>query len=317
MLTKKELKKITYISYLNYKKRDFDFSKNYKFKRLKDKDGFSCDLYFNTEENTLYVSFKGINNTTLSSKKLKNNMKTGAAYQYAYNFYLLKLWINIFVKKYSKNIYDLKIYSIGHSMGGALAQMFVSDLLFSTILSFRPKSKNIKLVTFNSLGGVIGNYFLNTELIFFTGRNKKYLPIVKRLWKQIETYHFAHKNDIVIKILEHENKNNIYFLDHPEIIDLKPFYGNKNAHDMDLFFDMIKNNKFKTIKQEKNIEQFNLDDFLSGWQSIVALFYILVFKTENNNIFNIRKIYNSFLSVKHIRTDVIKNLKKIKTKKII
>lgn len=325
MLDPKKLKQIVKIAYNTYENNPRLLINNYKFKRINDKHGFLADLYFDDKNNHFYISFQGITQHTLKSNHLKHNMRTGGAYEYSHNFQKLKFWMNSFCKHFSTSQSTIKFTIIGHSMGGALAQMLVSDLLYKNILKYGPSPSNILLVTFNGLGGTIGNYFLNTNLHNSSRRNKKITPIVKRMWKQVKTYHFVHRDDIVAKILEHENKNCIYLLGLENKKRLNAFHGDENAHDIDIFYDMIRKKEFYPIHcQHNHFEHFKLDDFLNGWMPLVSLFYLLMFKTGEDGVTAWLKpstYYNTFKQINEIKSEVLgkfyKMRKRIEIKDII
>lgn len=316
MLKQDDLNMVTNIAYCNYHAKPKEFLSGLKHKRIKDNFGFLADLYFDVPHNIFYICFQGINQNTLKSGYFKNNMKTGGAYQYSENFAKVKFWSNAFCKHFSSSSQKLKIKVIGHSMGGAVAQMFVSDILYKNIFDFSAQVQNIQLVTFNGLGGTIGNYFLNTNLSRHYNRNSKYNSIVKRLWRQVETYHFVHKDDIVAKILEHENKQDIYILGLEGEKSINAFHGEINAHDMDVFYDMVKKKQFNPQHcQHSHFEQFNLKDFLHGWLPIVSLFYLLMFKAGENSVFNwfsIPHYYKKYQQAKSIRVEVLKKFRRMK-----
>jgi hypothetical protein len=316
MISNEKLKKIVKISYNTYVKKPKYNISNLKHKRIKDKHGFLADIYFDICKNTIYVSFQGITQNTLKSGHFKHNMRTGGAYEYSHNFPKLKFWINSFCSYFSESINSIKVVVIGHSMGGALAQMLISDILYKNIFKFPIKTSNISLITFNGLGGTIGNYFLNTTLTKNSRRNKKLQPVVKRLWRQVETYHFVHRDDIVAKILEHDNKHRIFIIDLDNKKTLNSFHGNENAHDIDVFYNMIRKKDFKPVHCLHNhFEHFNLNDFLNGWIPSVSLFYLLMFKTGEENFMswlNPGTYYNKFKQIHEIKSEVLSKFHKIK-----
>lgn len=316
MLNKNHLNQVVKISYNTYQDKPRLLMSDFKHKRIDDKHGFLSDIYFDISSNHLYVSFQGITHHTLKSEHLKHNMRTGGAYEYSQNFPKLKFWMNAFSSKFSTSTSNMKLTVIGHSMGGALAQLLISDVLYRNILNFNLNTKNLSLITFNGLGGTIGNYFLNTSLGLSTRRDKKLTPFVKRLWKQVETYHFVHRDDIVAKILEHENKHCIYLIDMDNKKILNAFHGDENAHDIDVFYNMLKKKTFSPIHcKHNNFEQFNLDDFLNGWMPIVSLFYLLMFKRGEDNITNWFKpstYYNTFKQINEIKSEVLSKFYRMK-----
>lgn len=316
MLSKDKLKQIVKISYNTYEKNPKKLISNLKHKRIDDKHGFLADIYFDIKKNILYVSFQGITQHTLKSGHLKHNMRTGGAYEYSHNFPKLKFWLNSFCSYFSNSLNSIEVVVIGHSMGGALAQMLISDILYKNIFKFPVQTSKLSLITFNGLGGTIGNYFLNTSLTKNSRRNKKLQPLVKRLWRQVETYHFVHRDDIVAKILEHDNKHCIFVLDMDNKRTLNAFHGEENAHDIDVFYDMIRKKEFRPVHcLHHHFEQFNLDDFLNGWMPLVSLFYLLMFKTGEESVMswlNPTTYYNKFKQIHEIKSEVLSKFHKMK-----
>lgn len=317
MLEENEIKFATSISYFNYKEK-IEIKGKIKKKRLKDNHGFLVDIIFEYEKNHIYISFKGINSLTLKSKNFSKNLTTGGALQYSENFYVLKKWINIFINKYSKNKKELKVTIIGHSLGGAFSQMLTFDFLYGNISKENINPKNITNVTFNSLGGKVGNHFLNTEYNSVIKREKRKTPFVKHKIKQIKTFHFVHKEDIVAKILKHENHESIYIIGVNEKNLINSFYGNINCHDIDIFYEMINKNLFVPVKagscENSQFSYFKLEEFLMSWKSVIGLFYLYMFKTNQNynNIINPIKYYDVYNQIQETKIEIMNKYNKFK-----
>lgn len=317
MIEDKEISFATSISYFNYKE-SVKLKGNIKKKRLKDNHGFLVDIIFELDKNHIYISFKGINSLTLKSNKFTKNLTTGGALQYADNFFLLKKWICIFINKYSKNKRSLKVTTIGHSLGGAFSQMLTSDFLYGNIIKENINSKNITNITFNSLGGKIGNHFLNTEYNSVINRKKSKAPFVKHKLKQIKTFHFIHKEDIVAKILKHENHESIYIIGINEKKSISSFYGNINYHDIDVFYEMINKNIFIPVKagscERSQFSYFKLEEFLMSWKSVIGLFYLYMFKTNKNynSIINPIKYYDVYNQIQETKMEIMNKYNKFK-----